>query len=38
MNASEDRLGSDSVIRRCRRDVRFARKRTRLGDLWVHAL
>jgi hypothetical protein len=24
--------GSDSVIRRCRLDVRFARKRTRLGD------
>jgi len=30
--------GSDSVIGRCRLDVRFARKRIRLGDLWVHAL
>jgi hypothetical protein len=31
----EDRgpLGSDSVIRLCRLDVRFARKRTRLSDL-----
>jgi hypothetical protein len=26
-------VGSDSVIRLCRLDVRFARKRTRLGDL-----
>jgi hypothetical protein len=25
--------GSDPVIRRCRLNVRFARKRTRLGDL-----
>ena len=31
--AAYDRCGSDSVIRRCRLDVRFARKRTRLGDL-----
>src|SRR5215831_13886687 len=37
MNAPEGRFGSDSVIRRCRLDVRFAQKRTRLGDfLWVH--
>jgi hypothetical protein len=27
--------GSDSVIRRCRPNVRFAPKRTRLGDLWA---
>src|SRR5262249_50311827 len=27
------RIGSDSVFRRCRLDVRFARKRTRLADL-----
>jgi len=32
VNASNERLGSDSVIRRCRLDVRFAQKRTRLGD------
>src|SRR5262249_3833118 len=30
--------GSDPVFRRCRLNVRFARKRTRLGDLCVHAL
>src|SRR5215831_3640618 len=28
-----DGFGSDPVIRRCRLNVRFARKRTRLGDL-----
>src|SRR5262245_46113466 len=32
------RLGSDSVIRRRRLNVRFARKRTRLNDLRVRAL
>src|SRR5215831_3880009 len=30
---AEDRNGSDPVIRQCRLDVRFARKRTWLGDL-----
>ena len=30
-------LGSDMIIRPCWLDVRFARKRTRLGDLRVHA-
>jgi hypothetical protein len=35
VNACEDRLGSNSVLRRCRLGVRFARKRTRLGDLWA---
>jgi hypothetical protein len=32
-NPAYDSFGSDSVIRRCRLDVRFARKRTGLGDL-----
>jgi hypothetical protein len=32
MNASETGFGSNSVIRRCRLNVRLARKRTRLGD------
>jgi hypothetical protein len=29
----DDRFGSHSVIRRCRLEVRFARKRTRLDEL-----
>src|SRR5262249_58142387 len=33
VNAPEDSFGSDPVIRRCRLDVRFGRKRTWLGDL-----
>jgi hypothetical protein len=32
---SNVRFGSHSVIRRSRLNVRFARKRTRLGDLWA---
>src|SRR5215475_1870848 len=31
----KDRVGSDSVIRRCSLNVRFSGKRTRLGDLWA---
>src|SRR5262249_17891002 len=38
MNAFEDRLASDSVIRRCRLDVRFDLKLTRLCYLLVHSL
>jgi hypothetical protein len=30
-----DGCGSESAIRRCLLNVRFARKRTRLGDLWA---
>jgi hypothetical protein len=33
---ANDRIGSDSVIRRCRLNVRFARKRTRLDRTTNH--
>src|SRR5215471_16899244 len=35
LSRGEVRCGSVSVIRRCPLNVRFARKRTRLGDLWA---